>query len=804
MTLVLSRHARAWPAHAEQPCRICTRKGNTCHGPDPAEHFGFVEAFSQAFDDDAHFVAYTIDEDMQHRLDYGAIGRVPIVMALFVVDVEPANHAPRTKAWDDDQGPRIERAIADGAFFYSTRGGYRLVWKMAVGFGIETKQDAEDWKASYLGALAEVEARYGIIGDKACKDWTRLYRLPFVVRDGVQQETETSDVLSVGVFGFTRVHAPAVDTRLAPVASDATPPSEALIQHVRERLKRHGPAIEGHGGDQHTYEACAIVCRGFDLPDDVACMLLDEWNQTCRPPWDGDELRTKMDNASNYAQGEPGEERASWEAEQKIKRGLERVLGPDYNASTSMPVLARSTAPTIMSAPATSGRDLLLALLDTPEPSEDDAWNIFLSSWASLSEALAMPDNYPAMYAAALDEVYAYAGAIESSAANIANERPFFKSAAELFATPDHPPRMLVERLVMEGGVGVVSGEPKSAKTWLTMEILIGVATGLPVLGKYKTIAGTVAYFFTEDMEAAIKAHLRALLAGQGKSTDIVGRTFHAQPRGYHIDITRAEDCARIIASVRNIERKSGKVRLLALDPLRNIHNLDEDKSGEMVKVFECLKMIGKLLDVTILLVHHAKKASQGSTSKRGGQKMRGSSALHGFLDSGIYLDDLRVSDDGTLITNAFESEIKAARSAGKFELALKIEDDEYTHSSKRATWIIGKANTATANATPHEVERLEDTAAAMITAARHHMLTTKKTNISREKLYESARGSAKSKDIAIDWAMREGYLQRAKGNMMYKLTTKGIELAKAREPGAREEQPPTGSTAAQIEALME
>ncbi len=779
---VMDRYAKAWPSHALQPCPICTRKGKRCDGPDTAEPFTFEGAFAQRFDDDPHFTAYA-PASVGHRLDSDAIGQTPIEMQLLVVDVEPAGHAPRTDVWDASEAPKIEQALACGAFFYSTRGGYRLIWRLAQPFTIASKQDAADWSASYLAALDEIERSLGIVGDRTCKDWTRLYRLPFVTRDGVAQEPETAGTL--GEYALDRVSAPPVNTRLTATSSaDDAPAPPEVIEAVRERLRRHGPAIEGKNGDQHTFEACAIVCRGWALSDEQACAVLDEWNQTCVPPWDADELRTKMDNAYNYGSGDIGEARSSWEAEQRIKASLERHLGPDAFDPAAKPT--RAPALTILNgASSVSGRDLLLSLGEEPAWS----WDTVVASWASLGEALQMPSGheYPAMYAVAYDECMAYAGAVESTTDNVASERPFFESAGSMFASDDAPPAYLIERVLMKGGNAAISGEPKSAKTWLAIECALGVATGGRVLGKYKAEPGNVAYFFTEDMRAAIKTRVRALLAGQGKTPAAVARTFFAQGRGYHIDITRPEDCARIIASVRLIERDHGKVKLLVLDPLRNIHARDEDKSGEMMAVFECLKMIGKLLDTTVLLVHHAKKATQSSGSKRGGQKMRGSSAVHGFLDSGIYLDDVRINDDGTMFTNAFESEVKAARSAGKFELALTVEDDAMTNTARRATWVIGKSGQT--QATPEQAQRWEDIGAAIVDRLFHTELTAPGKGMRATAIYDVVKGNSNAKGLALQWAVREGYVSQQK--QLYRITPKGRVYSQEAQSRASEPTPP-------------
>ena len=46
---------------------------------------------------------------------------------------------------------------------YRTRGGYRLVWRLEKPFAIQGKAEARVWKASYLQALAHLDARYGIV-----------------------------------------------------------------------------------------------------------------------------------------------------------------------------------------------------------------------------------------------------------------------------------------------------------------------------------------------------------------------------------------------------------------------------------------------------------------------------------------------------------------------------------------------------------------------------------------------------------------------------------------------------------------
>jgi site-specific DNA-adenine methylase len=247
----------------------------------------------------------------------------------------------------------------------------------------------------------------------------------------------------------------------------------------------------------------------------------------------------------------------------------------------------------------------------------------------------------------------------------------------------------LVNGLLTEGGTGVVAGEPKSIKTWIACEIAIGVATGTAVCGKYVTgKARRVAYFFAEDFGRAVRNRLRALLAGRGRE-DVPN--LHAQPRGHFLDLLRDEDLALIVASLRRIEQDSGKVELLILEPLRDIHSGQEDKSDDMAEVMRRLRVIEQVAGCTVLVCHHSAKSTGDTSKRRAGQKMRGSGAIHGSVDSGIYLG-APTGDGKTIFETDVTSEIKSARGAGRFSVTLTLEDD-LAGEAVKATWAQGGAD---------------------------------------------------------------------------------------------------------------
>jgi putative DNA primase/helicase len=69
---------------------------------------------------------------------------------------------------------------------------------------------------------------------------------------------------------------------------------------ARRYLSAIPGAVQGQGGDQHTFNTACKIMRGFNLSESDAYELLCEWNTRCVPPWSEHELQTKIAGASRY------------------------------------------------------------------------------------------------------------------------------------------------------------------------------------------------------------------------------------------------------------------------------------------------------------------------------------------------------------------------------------------------------------------------------------------------------------------------------------------------------------------------
>lgn len=130
------------------------------------------------------------------------------------------------EVWFTDQRRAIDAFLAEhpGAFIACSRGGLRIYQALDAPFVLNTPARATEWKDRYAAWLTHVErfpwAKAKV--DGACKDWTRLQRIPHDTRDGVLQVYSTvGDSANIGVV--TLPNAPARKPRAA-TGRDAVAP----------------------------------------------------------------------------------------------------------------------------------------------------------------------------------------------------------------------------------------------------------------------------------------------------------------------------------------------------------------------------------------------------------------------------------------------------------------------------------------------------------------------------------------------------------------------------------------------------
>lgn len=245
--------------------------------------------------------------------------------------------------------------------------------------------------------------------------------------------------------------------------------------------------------------------------------------------------------------------------------------------------------------------------------------------------------------------------------------------AHELEPTPASR-RWLVEGLWAEAAVGIVGGEPKCCKSFLALDLAVAVASGRPCLRRFAVgRPGPVLLFAAEDALHIVRERLDGITLAAGTALDTLQLHVITAPV-VRLDVERDRNALRdTVASLRP--------RLLVLDPFVRLHRINENSSDEVAPLLACLRELQRHYDVAVLLVHHARKGGHA----RPGQALRGSSELHAWGDSNLYIHRDR---DRLVLT----IEHRAAASMPPIDLELATDDGvalrvaSFVHATTTAT----------------------------------------------------------------------------------------------------------------------
>ena len=177
-----------------------------------------IQAFAQEHERDEHMVCYTVEGDEGPttgaipRMTKGAVAalfdtndicgyreKLPGIKRVSGTMLALDFDLPEHVRWTDAHRETVQRLINEcGArwtllqapsVFYATNGGFRLVWFLSRPIDVRGAGGLEDM----LHGLVACSYMAGLLVDPACRDWTRLFRLPRVIReDKTPAEAHTS------------------------------------------------------------------------------------------------------------------------------------------------------------------------------------------------------------------------------------------------------------------------------------------------------------------------------------------------------------------------------------------------------------------------------------------------------------------------------------------------------------------------------------------------------------------------------------------------------------------------------------
>ena len=270
--------------------------------------------------------------------------------------------------------------------------------------------------------------------------------------------------------------------------------------------------------------------------------------------------------------------------------------------------------------------------------------------------------------------------------------------ASQLAATGPQT-QWLVEGLWSEQAVGILGGEPKCCKSFLALDVAVSVASGAACLRQFPVRrSGPVLLFPAEDSLAVVRQRLEGIAAAAQVPFAALPVEVITAPT---LRLDLPADRLRLADTVQQL-----RPILLVLDPLIRLHRVDENDATQIAALLSYLRELQRQFQLAVMVVHHARKDSHAS---RPGQALRGSSELHGWGDSNLYM-----RRKGAQLT--LSTEHRAAPSQDHIPLQL-------TQAGPALALAVLERPLAEPDAPPTPVARVRQTLAQLQTPAPLHHL---------------------------------------------------------------------------------
>jgi len=335
-------------------------------------------------------------------------------------------------------------------------------------------------------------------------------------------------------------------------------------------------------------------------------------------------------------------------------------------------------------------------------------------------------------------------------------------------------PGWLVEGFWMRRSHGIVAGEPKSFKSVLTLDLAVSVASGESFLGQFPVLEkGPVIIVQNENADWIMKDRLEKIITHKGlvgnvesRKNNIIHVTFppilplhFINQQGFLLnDEKHQEILEKYIEEVRPL--------LVMFDPLYLMFDGDVNSAKDLNPVLNWMLHLKNEYNTGVIAIHHWNKGSgRKGVPARGGQRMLGSTTLHGWVESAWYVgvkgeeegpETVEVEKSaGKPISIVMDREFRAGGTRPKVEASIRIAEvgePEYSVTVKKH---VGKSH---ANAT--------ETLKFHIV----NILDSYEGPVSLRKLAEDTGSGRRAIGRALDALSEEGVINR---------TSEGVHLLK-------------------------
>lgn len=194
----------------------------------------------------------------------------------------------------------------------------------------------------------------------------------------------------------------------------------------------------------------------------------------------------------------------------------------------------------------------------------------------------------------------------------------------ELQGYEEEEKEWIIERLIPNRSVCVLTGKRGTLKTFLALLMSYSISSEKPFLDYYKCKKGGVLYLDKENGLFIMKKRTRMIKEGLNLDSDALKVGFICFSQ---IKIDRISDIEKLEEVI-----KEYHPTLLVIDTYRRGISFDENDAGSVSSLFvDILRPLVEKYNFSILLIHHNRKSGKGSGDEM--DEIRGSSDLANYSD---------------------------------------------------------------------------------------------------------------------------------------------------------------------------
>jgi RecA-family ATPase len=178
----------------------------------------------------------------------------------------------------------------------------------------------------------------------------------------------------------------------------------------------------------------------------------------------------------------------------------------------------------------------------------------------------------------------------------------------------------------LAGTVGALVAPGATGKSFWALQAAMAVACSVPggdLLGLKPKHSGRVVYLAAEDPEPVLIRRIHALGKHLDQSArEAIAENLFIEPiMGKRLNIMKPDHLKRVIEYCTD-------TRLVVIDTLSRVHDLDENSNSDMARLVATLEHIAASTEASILFLHHVNKGSARDGQVDQQQAARGASAL--------------------------------------------------------------------------------------------------------------------------------------------------------------------------------